>query len=167
MHATADMLGLSRDKMHDPESNIAAATRFLSMLEAKYHDIPNRYERINFCLAAYNAGYNHIADARALARKHGYDDKVWNNVQPYVLNLSRPEYYRDPVVKYGYMRGSETVGYVNSIRQRWSQYTGKRLPHPISPININEPNQVNTVSSPMIPHKAKKVKKKYQLEAPE
>ena len=167
MPATADMLGLSRDKMHDPESNIAAATRFLSMLEAKYRDIPNRYERINFCLAAYNAGYNHIADARALARKHGYDDKVWNNVQPYVLNLSRPEYYRDPVVKYGYMRGSETVGYVNSMRQRWSQYTGKRLPHPISPVNINEPNQVNTVSSPMIPHKAKNVKKKYQLEAPE
>lgn len=182
MPTTADMLGLPRDKMHDPESNIAAAARFLGMLEAKYRDIPSRYERINFCLAAYNAGFNHISDARALARKHGHDDKVWNNVQPYVLGLSQPEYYRDPVVKYGYMRGSETVGYVNSIRQRWAQYTGKRLPKPVIPVSLpesdnvsdgnnssvdNKSSVVNTPVSPMVPHRAKKVKKKYQLEAPE
>ena len=43
----------------------------------------------------------------------------------YVLGLQSSEYYNDQVVKYGYMRGNETVNYVNKIHNRWSQYRGK------------------------------------------
>ena len=29
---------------------------------------------------------------------------------PYILGLQKPQFYRDPVVKCGYMIGSETAG---------------------------------------------------------
>ena len=60
----------------------------------------------------------------ALAQKNGRDPRRWADVEPYVLKLSQPEYYNDPVVKHGYMRGSETVDYVQKIHQRWKGYQG-------------------------------------------
>jgi len=41
-----------------------------------------------------------------------------------VLRLSSPAFYNDPVVKSGYMRGSETADYVDRIRARWGEYGG-------------------------------------------
>ena len=60
----------------------------------------------------------------ALARKNGKNPHRWNDVAEYVLKLELPQYYRDPVVKYGYMRGSETVDYVTRIYERWMKYRG-------------------------------------------
>ena len=45
-------------------------------------------------------------------------------VAEFVLKLSTPQYYNDPVVKHGYMRGHETVTYVARIHDRWRQYRG-------------------------------------------
>lgn len=58
----------------------------------------------------------------ALARKHGKNPQLWNDVAPFILRLSQPQYYNDPVVRYGYLRGEETYGYVTSIRERWQRY---------------------------------------------
>ena len=124
MPATADHLGLARTDMTDPEKNIAAATRYLKELEQHFSDIADRRERQDFVLAAYNGGYLHIRDAMALAGRDGKNPHCWADVTQYVLKLSEPQYYRDPLVKHGYMRGSETHGYVKSIRQRWMQYRG-------------------------------------------
>jgi membrane-bound lytic murein transglycosylase F len=77
---------------------------------------------MKYVLACYNGGYNHVRDAMALARKNGRNPYSWDEVSHYVLLLSNPAYYRDPVVRYGYMRGSETVGYVSRILERWNQY---------------------------------------------
>lgn len=55
----------------------------------------------------------------ALARKHGQNPHNWGVIRDYILRLSQPAYYTDPVVKYGYMRGTETVNYVDRIRARW------------------------------------------------
>ena len=60
----------------------------------------------------------------ALARKYGRDPYHWDDVAEFVLKLSTPQFYNDPVVKYGYMRGQETADYVRRIRDRWSQYSG-------------------------------------------
>jgi membrane-bound lytic murein transglycosylase F len=122
MPSTADHLGLARKDMHDPEKNIAAASRYLKELEAQFSDIHDRFERQNFVLAAYNGGYHHIRDAMTLARRDGCNPKRWDDVGQYVLRLSEPRYYRDSLVKHGYMRGSETFGYVKSIRERWKLY---------------------------------------------
>lgn len=122
MPSTANHLGLPLQRLYDPEMNIAAAAKYLRELSAKFSDIPDRMERMNFTLACYNGGYHHVRDAMSLAQKHGKDPRNWDDVSKYVLLLSQPAYYRDPVVKYGYMRGSETVDYVHKIRDRWEQY---------------------------------------------
>lgn len=125
MPATADMIGLSRANIFDPEENIAAAARYIKTLNGKFLDIRDRNERCSFILASYNGGFFHIRDAMALTKKHGRNPHSWRDVSEFVLKLSYPEYYNDPVVKYGYMRGQETAGYVESIKNRWAQYRSK------------------------------------------
>ncbi|MBO5880105.1 MAG: tail length tape measure protein, partial [Paraprevotella sp.] len=72
--------------------------------------------------AAYNGGAGHVRDAMALARKNGKNPHSWQDVAPYILQLSKPEYYNDPDVQYGYLRGEETYNYVQSIIKRWETY---------------------------------------------
>ena len=128
MPRTADALGLSRDKMYDPESSIAAAAKLLGQLEGKFSDIADRYERTNFVLASYNGGYHHVRDAMALCQRDGKNPHRWDDVSEYILKLAQPQYYQDPIVKHGYMRGSETEGYVRKIRERWQSYRGVKSP---------------------------------------
>ncbi len=123
MPVTADHLGLPRSEMFNPEQNIAASARYLQELGNHYRDVPVS-ERVFYQLASYNGGFFHIRDAMALARKNGRNPYRWDDVAEYVLKLSDAAYYRDPVVKHGYMRGTETVGYVRRIRDRWMQYRG-------------------------------------------
>ena len=163
MPSTAQQLGLPMEKIHDPESNIAAAARYLGQLEAKFSDIPSRYERQNFALACYNGGYHHIRDAMALAARDGLNSKSWNVVSRYVLMLSQPRYYRDPIVKYGYMRGSETVDYVYRIRQRWQGYSGVKGASSGLPPSASAISESPVPSSSNQPHRAKHRKKKYIL----
>ena len=119
MPATAKSLGLSADEVWEPEKNIAAGARLMGRLLSDFSDVPDRAERINFALASYNGGSGHVRDAMALARKYGEDAHRWSVVADYLLKLSLPEYYQDHVVRYGYMRGKETVGYVRAIRSRY------------------------------------------------
>lgn len=123
MPATATHLGLPLGSIHNPEDNIAAAAKYIKELNARFADVPAS-ERVSYVLASYNGGHYHIRDAMALARKNGKDPNRWENVKEFVLKLSSPAYYRDKVVKYGYMRGSETVDYVEKINSRWAQYRG-------------------------------------------
>lgn len=154
MPKTADHLGLPRASIHEPEPNIKAAARLIQELTGYFHDVPSAEERRLFVLAAYNAGYFHIKDAMALARKNGRDEHRWHEVAPFVLALQKPEYYNDPVVKNGYMRGSETVDYVEKIRQRYAQYRGV----PYNGGHVGEPKggDDGATFSPYTPHKAKR-----------
>lgn len=145
MPKTAAHLGLPMEQIHDPEANISAAARYLQQLMQTFGDIPNVHERQNFVLAAYNGGAGHVRDAMALARKHGADTRTWGSVSRYLALLSNPEYYRDPVVKNGYMRSSETIDYVERIRSRYSQYGGVPMGRSYS-----------GGASPVMPRKAKR-----------
>ena len=133
MPGTADHLGLPRNKMYDPEANIAAAGKYLQELSGYFNDIRDRKERVNFVLASYNGGYHHIRDAMALAQKHGRNPQRWREVSEFVLKLRQPEYYRDPIVRHGYMRGNETVDYVEKIQLRYDQYRGVARPATMPP----------------------------------
>lgn len=145
MPKTAAHLGLPMEQIHDPEANISAAARYLQQLMQTFGDISNVNERQNFVLAAYNGGAGHVRDAMALARKHGADTRTWGSVSRYLALLSNPEYYRDPVVKNGYMRSSETIDYVERIRSRYSQYGGVPMGRSYS-----------GGASPVMPRKAKR-----------
>lgn len=124
MPATAAHLGLPMSQVHEPEANVAAAARYMAELQGHFSDIGDPAQRILFALAAYNGGFHHVRDAMTLARKHGRNSHNWGEVREFVLRLSQPGYYTDPVVKYGYMRGSETAEYVDRIRIRWADYCG-------------------------------------------
>ena len=124
MPGTADLIGLPRAQIYEPEANIAAGCRYMAQLQGKFSDVPVRSERLKFALACYNGGYHHIRDAMALARKYGRNHQRWSDVRTFVLGLQSPHYYNDPVVKNGYMRGSETAEYVDRIIDRWNQYRG-------------------------------------------
>ena len=110
--------------MHQPAENIAAAARYIRELSESFREVRDGAERIKFVLAAYNGGYFHIRDAMALCRKYGKNPTSWLDVSFFVRGLSLPKYYRDPVVKYGYMIGDETYNYVASIMDLWRSYGG-------------------------------------------
>lgn len=110
-------------KLNNPEVSVKVATALISDLDRylkKY--VPNDKERLKFVIAAYNVGIAHVYDAIALAEKYGLDPQVWdNNVSKAILMKMNPKYYNDPVVKYGYCRGSETVNYVKNITDFYEQ----------------------------------------------
>lgn len=127
MPSTADLVGLSRSELFIAEPNIAAACRYIARLNGTFSDIRSATERTCFVLAAYNGGANHVRDAMALAQKYGGNPQRWSDVSPYILRLRERQYYTDPVVKYGYMRGDETASYVDGILKRYYSYSGNRV----------------------------------------
>lgn len=162
--STADHLSLPRSQMYEPEPNVAAAARLLRELQAQFKDISNPTERLKFSLAAYNAGYNHVRDAMALTKKYGGITQRWSDVRKYILLLSNKEYYSDPVVRYGYMRGSETANYVDMIIERHQKYrealrTGKAIVSTVKNKNYNEDNYTDPLSSSLAAHRASKKNK--------
>ena len=145
MPSTASRLGLSRSDVFNPERNIEAAARYLVILNDAFSDIHSRQERINFVLAAYNGGVGHVRDAMALTSKDGRNPQRWSDVDVYILKLAQPQFYRDPVVKYGYLRGSETSGYVRQIQARWASYRGAAPAHHSSPADAPSSNKPSRV----------------------
>ncbi len=103
--------------LNNPETSINVATRLLSDLDRQLQTyVPNDGERLKFVVGSYNVGLAHVLDAMRLCEKYGMDPQVWDgNVEKALLMKSKPEYYNDPVVRYGYCRGSEPVGYVREI----------------------------------------------------
>ncbi len=122
MPVTAERFGIN---MNSPaRDQIYAGTQFIRWLDKRFiTSIPDKEERIKFILASYNVGPGHIFDAIRLADKNGKDPKKWhNNVEEYLLHKSNPQYYQDPVVKYGYCRGTETINYVDQVLDRYDHY---------------------------------------------
>lgn len=122
MPETAAELGV--DSLSSPEEQIRAGIQYLKNLDDQLTEmIPDPEERIKFTLAAYNVGIGHVLDARRLADKNGYDTNLWfQSVDTFLLMKSQPEAYNDPVVYYGYCRGSEPVAFVSEIMARYKLY---------------------------------------------
>jgi membrane-bound lytic murein transglycosylase F len=114
-------LELGFEDLRDPDSGIHAGVRYmhqiLDRLEAR---IPLKH-RLRLALAAYNAGFGHLQDARRLAAEEGLDpDKWFGHTEKAMLLLSQPRYYQR--ARHGYVRGSETVRYVSEIQNRYDHY---------------------------------------------
>ncbi len=112
------------DSLSTPEEQIRAGVDFIKQLDKQFvNKIENKEERTKFVLASYNAGIAHVYDARRLAEKYDKNPNLWEeNVDYYLLNKSRPEYYTDSVVKYGYCRGTEPYNFVYDILDRFEHY---------------------------------------------
>lgn len=122
MPATAERFGI--DSLATPEDNIKAGVEYIRWLENILSDkVPDPKERKFFVMASYNVGLGHVLDAQRLAKKFGKNPQIWfNSVDKFLLNKSKPEYYSDPVVKYGYCRGDEPFNYVSEIYERYEHY---------------------------------------------
>ena len=122
MPETAEIFG-AEDPLN-PRQNIMAGASYLKWLDDYWTDeIQDPRERKKFVLASYNVGQGHVQDARRLAVKYGKDSRKWDdNVEYYLKLKSKPKYYTDEVVKYGYCRGGEPVKYVSSIMRRTERY---------------------------------------------
>ena len=118
MPRTARQLGVRNS--YSVRQNLRGGTRYLAQQIARFDTLDQR-EALAFGLAAYNAGFGHVLDARELARREGLNPNVWTgNVEVTMELLAYERYYRQ--VTYGYCRGSETVNYVSSIMKRWQVY---------------------------------------------
>lgn len=122
MPETAKRMGVQ--DIHSPENNIKAGVKFLRWIDKQLpREIIDSTERIKFALAAYNVGLGHVLDARRLAEKNHKNPNQWiQEVDTFILLKSKPKYYHDPVVKYGYCRGRETYDFVREILTRYHDY---------------------------------------------
>ncbi len=121
MPLTAKGLGVKDVK--DPEQSLRGGLKYLDKLYKNWKSIPDSIQRIKFALASYNCGYGHVIDAKALAKKYKKDTLNWDDgVDEFILKLSKAKYYQDPVVRSGYVRGSEPYNYVKEIFYRYEQY---------------------------------------------
>lgn len=120
MPRTARELGIGNLK--DPKKGLEAGIKYLDWVRERFEpELPVK-DRMWFTLAAYNAGVGHVRDARALARRQGWEPTRWfGNVERAMLLLSKRKYARK--AKHGYVRGSEPVKYVRQIRDRYLAYT--------------------------------------------
>jgi len=107
----------------DPRSSIEAACRYLWKLDDQLKAaIPSEDERVKFILGSYNVGLGHVEDAQRLAQEHGNDPGSWDDVGYWLIQKSKRAVYDDPVVKYGFARGTEPVAYVALILDRFAHY---------------------------------------------
>jgi membrane-bound lytic murein transglycosylase F len=129
MPQTAQTLRIPLQELTNPDVNIRAGVEVLRLFRQGLNQITDTAELIKFTLAAYNAGVGHIYDARRLAEKYGRNPSIWDDhVAEFVLLKREPDYYNDPVCRYGYLRGRETFNYVREILGRYEYYKQQSLP---------------------------------------
>lgn len=110
---TAQSLGIS-DRT-DAEQSISGGAQYLQDMMAKVPETVPEGERIWFALAAYNMGYAHMLDARALTAKTKGNPDSWSDVKQRLPLLSQKQWYQK--LTYGYARGHEAYAYVENIRK--------------------------------------------------
>lgn len=111
------------DDLYDPAKNIYAGMKHLEWLQDQWTKrIEDDDERLKFVLASYNVGLGHLQDAVRLTEKYEGDTQSWEEVSEYLIKKSRSKYFNDPVVEFGYCRGSEPVEYVDLIFDIYQNY---------------------------------------------
>jgi membrane-bound lytic murein transglycosylase F len=112
------------DSTASPEEQIKVGGKFIQYLDRQIPaSVIDSAERIKFVLAAYNSGVGHVLDARRLAEKYNKNPDVWTGQTDFFMrNKSKPAFYHDSVVYYGYARGEETFAFVEQIIDRYDHY---------------------------------------------
>ena len=107
-----------------PEEQLEAGGKLISYLDKTLKNkVADSLERVKFVLAAYNAGLGHVLDAQRLAMKYEKAPDIWeNNVDYFILNKSKPLYYRDTCCRCGFLRGTQTYRFVEDIMERYHHY---------------------------------------------
>lgn len=122
MPSTAEAFGITN--ITNPKQNITGGIMLMNSLNSQFlESIPDSAERVRFVLAAYNVGLGHVKDAQQLAEKYGKDPKVWNNnVKDFLESKAEEKYFKDPVVRWGYCRGTDATQFVDNVVSLYNNY---------------------------------------------
>ncbi|MEW5740570.1 MAG: transporter substrate-binding domain-containing protein [Myxococcota bacterium] len=119
MPATGQELGFTR--LTEVDQGTHAGIKYMAKLVARLEPTLPLEERVRFALAAYNAGFGRLEDARRLARDLKLNPDVWaGNVEKAMALLARPAYARRS--RGGYCRCQEPVDYVGIIENKYRSY---------------------------------------------
>lgn len=110
---TADELGVI-DRLDPTESIFAGAAYFRKLLDRLPEEIPEEHRNWQ-ALAAYNAGWGHLVDARRFTQEAGEDPNDWQAVKKYLPLLQHKRWYQKS--SYGYAPGGrQSLEYVKNIK---------------------------------------------------
>jgi membrane-bound lytic murein transglycosylase F len=119
MPATGKEMGFT--KLFDADTGAHAGIKYMATLLRRFPPSLPLDERVRFSLAAYNAGYGRVEDARRLAVELKLDPDVWaHNVETAMSLLARPKYAKR--VRGGYCRCQEPVDYVSVIEDKYKSF---------------------------------------------
>ncbi len=119
MPATGKEMGFT--KLFEADSGTHAGIKYMATLLKRYQPALPLDERVRFSLAAYNAGYGRVEDARRLAVELKLDPDVWrDNVEKSMALLARPKFAK--LVRGGFCRCQEPVDYVNVIENKYQSF---------------------------------------------
>lgn len=116
--------------LFDVEANMREGARILKQHISHFAYLDS-LNQLRFALASYNAGIGHLADARRLAIDLNRNPNEWEGVQDAFLRLMDRSYHRHAT--YGFVRGIETVNYVNAVLNRYKSYHLLTQKRPASP----------------------------------
>lgn len=104
------------EEIVDPEESIAAGTKLLGRLTARYRDIAaDRVETEKFALAAYNAGIGHIQDCITYAQSKGIEPRFWDDILLIMPEMRDSTILENEAIRLGTFNGSETTLFVSSV----------------------------------------------------
>lgn len=90
MPRTAKSIGIT--EVEKPEPGIHAGVKYLDWVRERFETTLPIGERIWLSLAACNAGFGHVQDARRLARQKGWDgDRRFGDTSKVIMPLSKKE----------------------------------------------------------------------------
>ncbi len=109
---TADHLGV-QDRL-DPVDSIFAGARYIADLRNRIPEGVEEPDRLWFALTAYNMGYAHLLDARALAERLGLNKNRWTDLRRALSLINKPEYAAE--LKFGPAKGGQALRFVQQVR---------------------------------------------------
>jgi membrane-bound lytic murein transglycosylase MltF len=117
------------DDISNPQDNIHAGAKYMAWLRDTYFDEPDlpAVVKLDFTLAAYNAGAGNVKKWRNLARSRGLDPNLWRgNVERIALEMVGEETYRyvRNINKY-YVAYKESLALVENRKAEVRQLTGQ------------------------------------------
>ncbi len=96
-----------------PDQSIQGGARYLRSLLLRLPSTIAEDQRLAFALAAYNMGWGHMMDARALAMRNGANPDQWAEVAAVLPQLEQRAVYQ--TLDRGYARGREGQAYVAAV----------------------------------------------------
>lgn len=121
MPSTAEYYGIT--DLLDPEQNIIAGTRHLARIQEAFSSEEfSHTERINFTLAAYNAGERRIADCRIYTMQQELDNTKWEDVVKVIPDMRKYSFVYNDTIRSGRFRGTETINYVSRVMEIYDAF---------------------------------------------